>query len=189
MDSCTGSSNWWMHCQELNSHNFPKSIDHRFPLYKKRRRVSSEMKFTAVFAVLTAVAAAVTASVDVGVNTDTINVNTNAHRLANGMTPLPPARRSSRTTHARRGQPSGAPQPPSQCSTGPVQCCNSVHRATNPTVQTLAGLLGAVLPAGDLLVGITCTPLLGSGCSAQTVCCSNNNFNGLISLGCNNIHL
>ncbi|KAL4253642.1 hypothetical protein AB1N83_012983 [Pleurotus pulmonarius] len=84
--------------------------------------------------------------------------------------------------------------PASQCTTGPVQCCNSVQKADSPSVTSILGLLGIVLSSVDVLVALTCSPLTvigvgGTSCSAQTVCCENNNFNGLIALGCIPINL
>ncbi|KAF5337449.1 hypothetical protein D9757_010333 [Collybiopsis confluens] len=87
-----------------------------------------------------------------------------------------------------------SPAPRGTCSTGPIQCCNSVQSASNPVVGLLAGLLGIVL--GDLTaqVGITCSPISvigvgGGGCKAQTVCCQDNSHGGLISIGCLPIQL
>ncbi|KAF6763863.1 fungal hydrophobin [Ephemerocybe angulata] len=58
------------------------------------------------------------------------------------------------------------------CSTGPIQCCQT----TNSTV------------------GLTCSPLTavgvsGTSCSGQTVCCNNNNFTGVIAIGCTPINI
>ncbi|KAI0674333.1 fungal hydrophobin-domain-containing protein [Trametes maxima] len=89
--------------------------------------------------------------------------------------------------------PGGAPPPPaggSSCSTGPVQCCNSVTESNTASGNFLLGLLGIVL--GDItgLIGLNCSPLsvvgVGSGnaCSSNAVCCTNNNVGGLISIGC-----
>ncbi|EIN05020.1 fungal hydrophobin, partial [Punctularia strigosozonata HHB-11173 SS5] len=77
----------------------------------------------------------------------------------------------------------------SQCNTGSIQCCNSVQNASSSNSNFLLGLLGIVVSGVDALVGITCSPItvigLGnSGCSANPVCCENNSFGGLISLGC-----
>ncbi|KAH7915185.1 hydrophobin 2 [Hygrophoropsis aurantiaca] len=86
-------------------------------------------------------------------------------------------------------------EPASQCNTGPIQCCDSVESASSPSASALLGLLGIVLTDLDVLVGLTCTPIsvvgLGSGatCSAEPVCCENNTFNGLISLGCSPVNL
>ncbi|KAL5523251.1 hypothetical protein ACEPAF_1518 [Sanghuangporus sanghuang] len=83
-----------------------------------------------------------------------------------------------------------ATQPASQCNTGPIQCCNSVQPATSPECMALLGLLGIALQdVNDLMMGVTCRPLSnmgsgGSGCEANPVCCENNNFNGMISIGC-----
>ncbi|THH11957.1 hypothetical protein EW146_g7871 [Bondarzewia mesenterica] len=85
--------------------------------------------------------------------------------------------------------------PASQCNTGDLQCCNTVESASAPSAATLLGLLGIVLQGVDVLVGLTCTPItvigLGSGadCVQQPVCCENNNFNGLINIGCTPVNL
>ncbi|KAL5523252.1 SC3_2 [Sanghuangporus sanghuang] len=82
-----------------------------------------------------------------------------------------------------------ATEPASQCNTGPIQCCDSVQSADSFTISTLLGLLGIVLEDLDVLVGLTCDPISvvgvgSSGCDAHPVCCENNDFNGLISIGC-----
>ena len=53
--------------------------------------------------------------------------------------------------------PGGPPAP--SCSTGPIQCCNSVQSANSPSVGLLAGLLGIVLGPITGQVGLTCSPL------------------------------
>ncbi|OSD08042.1 fungal hydrophobin [Trametes coccinea BRFM310] len=112
-----------------------------------------------------------------------------------------------------------APAPTgSTCSTGSLQCCNSVqsvsaasfassssHASMHPltfgaqsdsnAITAILGLLGIVL--GDItgLVGLGCSPIsvvgVGSGnaCSANAVCCENNNVGGLLSIGCLPIEL
>ncbi|KAF8895186.1 fungal hydrophobin-domain-containing protein [Infundibulicybe gibba] len=86
--------------------------------------------------------------------------------------------------------------PASQCNTGDLQCCNSTQESSNTSVglTSLLGLLGVVI--GDLTgqVGVTCSPvtligLAGNSCSAQPVCCSDNNFSGLVALGCTPINI
>ncbi|KAF9011752.1 fungal hydrophobin-domain-containing protein [Cyathus striatus] len=136
------------------------------------------MKFTTVFAVLAATAATVAATPE-----------TNAQRLARGLPPNPPARRAT-PVGAKRSTPSGTP---SQCNTGAIQCCNSVTQASNPVAQLLIGLLGIIV-GGDVAVGLTCSPLSvigvgGNSCTQQPVCCENNNFNGLIAIGCTPINI
>ncbi|KAF9255192.1 hydrophobin-251 [Marasmius fiardii PR-910] len=84
------------------------------------------------------------------------------------------------------------------CSTGPVQCCNSVQSISIsqflPGIAGLLGLLGVVVGPITGQVGVTCNPISvlglgGNSCTAQTVCCENNSFNGVVALGCNNISL
>ncbi|KAL4245050.1 Hydrophobin [Abortiporus biennis] len=78
-----------------------------------------------------------------------------------------------------------------QCNTGPVQCCNSVQPAGGKDASTLLGSLGIVLQDLNVPVGLTCSPILGSGanCAQTPVCCENNNFNGLINIGCSPINI
>ncbi|KAK0199590.1 hydrophobin-251 [Desarmillaria ectypa] len=83
------------------------------------------------------------------------------------------------------------------CSaTGTAQCCDSTENPNNlsPSTTALMALLGIV--AGDITatVGLTCSPISvigvgGTNCNAQPVCCDNNNFNGLIALGCTPINI
>ncbi|TFK35244.1 fungal hydrophobin-domain-containing protein [Crucibulum laeve] len=84
--------------------------------------------------------------------------------------------------------------PASQCTTGPVQCCNSVQPASSTAVTTLFGLLGIVLQNLNVDVGLTCDPIsvigIGSNsCNAQAVCCENNSFHGLVAIGCTPVDL
>ncbi|KIJ25107.1 hypothetical protein M422DRAFT_273964 [Sphaerobolus stellatus SS14] len=86
-------------------------------------------------------------------------------------------------------------EPISQCNTGDAQCCNSVTSASDPSTAALLGLLGIVLQSVDILIGTGCTPItvigVGSGanCAQQPVCCTDNNFNGLVNVGCSPISL
>nr|CAA76494.1 hydrophobin [Pleurotus ostreatus] len=84
--------------------------------------------------------------------------------------------------------------PAPTCTTGSLQCCNSVQAASNPVVGLLAGLLGIVLGPITGQVGLTCSPITvigvgGTSCSAQTVCCNGNSFNGLIVVGCSPVNI
>ncbi|KAF8909691.1 hydrophobin [Gymnopilus junonius] len=140
------------------------------------------MKFTTVAVILAAVAGSVQAK----------PAETNAQRLARGLPPLPPVRRATGVSAARRSSPSGISN---SCNTGSVQCCNSVATTENPVVGLIAELLGIVIPAG-VLVGLTCAGISVGGLgtnswcaclldsSQQPVCCENNSFNGLIAIGC-----
>ncbi|KIJ48514.1 hypothetical protein M422DRAFT_247861 [Sphaerobolus stellatus SS14] len=90
---------------------------------------------------------------------------------------------------------SPAPIPISQCNTGDAQCCNSVSSASNPSTAALLGLLGIVVQSVTAIVGLGCTPITvigagqGANCAQQPVCCTNNNFNGLVNVGCTPISL
>ncbi|KAI0826600.1 fungal hydrophobin [Trametes gibbosa] len=76
------------------------------------------------------------------------------------------------------------------CSTGPIQCCDSVQKASDPAVAGLLSLLGIVVEGLDVLVGLTCSPITvvgvgaGSSCDAEAVCCQNNDVGGILSIGC-----
>ncbi|KAH7916584.1 fungal hydrophobin-domain-containing protein [Hygrophoropsis aurantiaca] len=83
----------------------------------------------------------------------------------------------------------------SQCNTGPIQCCESMKSANDESIQ---GLLGKLNIAPDSIigqVGLQCTPitgaLTGSGatCSQEPVCCTNNNYNGFVNVGCSPVNL
>lgn len=85
----------------------------------------------------------------------------------------------------------------SQCNTGPVQCCNSVQSAksdaTTAVVSSaglLTGAITAALQGVTAQVGLHCLDIVGSSCGkAQPVCCQNNQFNGLVNIGCTPISL
>ncbi|KAF5363307.1 hypothetical protein D9756_000200 [Leucocoprinus leucothites] len=88
----------------------------------------------------------------------------------------------------------GGPTGGNSCSTGPVQCCNTVTKASDPAASKILGLLGVVVQDLNVLVGLTCTPITvigagGNSCTAQTVCCENNSFNGVIAIGCTPINI
>ncbi|KAI0048151.1 fungal hydrophobin [Auriscalpium vulgare] len=84
--------------------------------------------------------------------------------------------------------------PASVCGGGSLECCNSVQAASSNAAGLLLGLLGVVLQDLSVLVGITCSPITvigvsGTNCDQQTVCCDNNNFSGLIAIGCTPINI
>ncbi|KAF9562989.1 fungal hydrophobin [Agrocybe pediades] len=80
------------------------------------------------------------------------------------------------------------------CNTGSTLYCNTTQQSSTTAISQLAGLLGITLSALPVLVGVNCSPLNilgvgGNSCSAQPVCCSQNNFNGLLAIGCNPINI
>ncbi|PBK86717.1 hypothetical protein ARMGADRAFT_939952, partial [Armillaria gallica] len=61
-------------------------------------------------------------------------------------------------------------------------------------VSSLLGLLGVAVGQLTGNVGVSCTPITvvglgGTQCSDQVVCCDDNNFNGLVSLGCTPLNI
>ncbi|KAH8109099.1 hydrophobin-251 [Phellopilus nigrolimitatus] len=84
--------------------------------------------------------------------------------------------------------------PPSQCDTGPIQCCSSVQSAGSPSIASLLGLLGIVVQDVTVPIGVNCSPISvigvgGNDCTADPVCCENNDFNGIIAIGCTPINV
>ncbi|KAG6818493.1 hypothetical protein H0H93_015574 [Arthromyces matolae] len=84
--------------------------------------------------------------------------------------------------------------PDQQCTTGHVQCCDSVQSSDQDAVTAIAKSLGIVLPNVAVQVGLTCSPISllatgGTACTAQTVCCEKNDFDGFIAIGCNPINI
>ncbi|KAI0682238.1 fungal hydrophobin [Earliella scabrosa] len=76
------------------------------------------------------------------------------------------------------------------CSTGSIQCCQQTVDSKSASGGLILGLLGILLGDVTALLGLNCSPITvigvgtGNACSANTVCCSNNNVGGLISIGC-----
>ncbi|KDQ62772.1 hypothetical protein JAAARDRAFT_203825 [Jaapia argillacea MUCL 33604] len=81
-------------------------------------------------------------------------------------------------------------EPASSCTTGPIQCCNSVEAANSPAAAGILASLGIVVQDVTALVGLTCSPITavgvgsGSSCSASPVCCTDNSHGGAVSIGC-----
>ncbi|THU90640.1 fungal hydrophobin [Dendrothele bispora CBS 962.96] len=84
--------------------------------------------------------------------------------------------------------------PSSQCNTADIQCCNSVQSANSPDSVAALSKLGIVVNDPTTQIGLDCTPLTavgigGASCNSQPVCCENNNFNGLVAIGCVSINV
>ncbi|KAI0737157.1 fungal hydrophobin-domain-containing protein [Daedaleopsis nitida] len=88
------------------------------------------------------------------------------------------------------GSGSGSGSGAGSCSTGAIQCCESVQKADSKAVAPILAALGVVVQDVTAMVGLSCSPITaigvgsGSSCSANTVCCENNSFGGLLSVGC-----
>ncbi|PFH48641.1 hypothetical protein AMATHDRAFT_64938 [Amanita thiersii Skay4041] len=88
------------------------------------------------------------------------------------------------------------PRTEPSCSTGTLQCCNSTQQSSSLStlISGLLTILGVNVGSLTGLVGVTCSPITvigvsGTNCNAQTVCCTNNNFNGVVALGCTPINI
>ncbi|KXN91791.1 Fruiting body protein SC3 [Leucoagaricus sp. SymC.cos] len=88
--------------------------------------------------------------------------------------------------------PGVAPSAANKCSSK-AQCCNQIIPASdapnNASLVSLLGLIGVAVKDLTANVGLQCTTvnvlgLGGDSCNAQTVCCENNNFSGVVALGC-----
>ena len=57
--------------------------------------------------------------------------------------------------------------PPASCSTGAIQCCNTVEKASDPAAAAILASIGVVVQDVNALVGLTCSPVtvvgVGSG--------------------------
>ena len=53
------------------------------------------------------------------------------------------------------------------CSTGSLQCCDSVEKASDPAAAAILASIGVVVQDVDAVVGLTCDPItvigVGSG--------------------------
>ncbi|KAG2140582.1 fungal hydrophobin [Suillus clintonianus] len=78
----------------------------------------------------------------------------------------------------------------SQCDTGYIKCCNgnNIYSQTEPNLYEL-GLVD-VAAAVDAFVALECSGVsvvgTSSGCTAnqQPLCCENEKYNGIVSIGC-----
>ncbi|KDQ62744.1 hypothetical protein JAAARDRAFT_190030 [Jaapia argillacea MUCL 33604] len=77
-----------------------------------------------------------------------------------------------------------------QCTTGALQCCDTVEPASSPAAAGILKSIGVVVQDVNALVGLTCSPITavgvgsGSACTANPVCCTDNSWGSLISIGC-----
>ncbi|KAG1780578.1 fungal hydrophobin [Suillus placidus] len=84
-----------------------------------------------------------------------------------------------------------------QCNTGEIQCCNnSTNYDSAPAAKAFNQVgLANVAVVVDAVVGLDCsgTSVVGtsSGCEAnqEPLCCEDNSYNGLVSLGCTPINV
>ncbi|EKM82409.1 hypothetical protein AGABI1DRAFT_82193 [Agaricus bisporus var. burnettii JB137-S8] len=87
----------------------------------------------------------------------------------------------------------GKPKASSQCDVGEIHCCNT-QQTPDHTSAAASGLLGIPINLGAFL-GFDCTPISalgvgGNNCAAQPVCCTGNQFTGLINaLDCSPVNV
>ncbi|EIW52224.1 hydrophobin-domain-containing protein [Trametes versicolor FP-101664 SS1] len=115
-------------------------------------------------------------------------------------TPTEPSTTSAPATPTAPSTTAATPSPPATpsapaggagtCSTGALQCCESVLSANSTAISPILGILGVVLQDLDLPIGLSCSGVTGVGvgssdaCSTNAVCCQNNDFGGVIAIGC-----
>ncbi|KAF9533870.1 fungal hydrophobin [Crepidotus variabilis] len=80
------------------------------------------------------------------------------------------------------------------CNTGPVQCCNEVYHSSSKKANDICELFGINAPVSGF-VGTQCSPITGAGvgsganCKSQPMCCTGNNYKGLVVVGCSPINV
>ncbi|KAG1773408.1 hydrophobin [Suillus occidentalis] len=83
----------------------------------------------------------------------------------------------------------------SQCDTGNIQCCNATQTVDDYNKNVTKN---GVIPIDiDILghVGLDCSPIsvvgtgAGATCSQEPLCCSNNQYYGLVNVGCTPINI
>ncbi|KAL2835285.1 hypothetical protein BDW59DRAFT_6021 [Aspergillus cavernicola] len=73
---------------------------------------------------------------------------------------------------------------------GPVQCCGRHGSAEDPTILSMAQVLGVdIRGTPGTMIALNCNPITVTGqalssCGETPVCCRENLLNGLINVGC-----
>ncbi|KAK1228261.1 hypothetical protein PQX77_008698 [Marasmius sp. AFHP31] len=84
---------------------------------------------------------------------------------------------------------SGSIKRADSCSTGPIQCCKHVEKASDPDAKKVIKELNIPIKDENTKVGLTCSPITvigggNGGCTTNSVCCEDNSHGGAISVGC-----
>ncbi|KAF4621002.1 hypothetical protein D9613_000974 [Agrocybe pediades] len=79
------------------------------------------------------------------------------------------------------------------CNTGSTLCCNSIQQSSTTAISQESARWSPRYHAPRLACScwrpLNILGVGGNSCSAQPVCCSQNNFNGLLAIGCNPINI
>ncbi|KAF5375691.1 hypothetical protein D9615_009389 [Tricholomella constricta] len=77
-----------------------------------------------------------------------------------------------------------------------ILCCPRLYdeQAGSGNAAALLGVLNIPVQGANVPIGLDCTPLsvlavAGNSCNTQTVCCENNNFKGVVAIGCTPINV
>ncbi|KAG2749247.1 fungal hydrophobin [Suillus brevipes Sb2] len=84
-----------------------------------------------------------------------------------------------------------------QCNTGEIQCCNNSTSYDSYAAQKAFNQTGLVnvVAVVNAVVGLECSGVsvvgTSDGCSAnqEPLCCTDNKYNGVVSLGCTPINV
>jgi len=77
-----------------------------------------------------------------------------------------------------------------ECSTGTMNCCESVHEPHGKGGEFLLEKSAGTIQTQEGSIGFVCNPMTGIGastaanCVSQVVCCIGNTFNGVVTVGC-----
>jgi len=148
------------------------------------------MKVTTVFAILATLTTAVSATFS-----DASLLNTNAKRLAQGLGPLPPVRRSPTQAYGgHKSKPSGThgdhggdDDDDDKCHNGPPLCCHEVERADKRLRKELKHEGITVGP--DVEVGMHCRSIHNKWdkCWHEEVCCEKDFKRHGVAVGCSRV--
>ncbi|PVF95040.1 hypothetical protein CPB86DRAFT_817503 [Serendipita vermifera] len=85
-----------------------------------------------------------------------------------------------------------APTEINNCNVEQEYCCDQTYDSSDKNALDVLSWVGIVAPVEGPKIGVQCIPAVNivggvKGCQASAVCCSQNNFNGAVNLGCNSI--
>ncbi|KIK66456.1 hypothetical protein GYMLUDRAFT_38240 [Collybiopsis luxurians FD-317 M1] len=78
--------------------------------------------------------------------------------------------------------PGGNCVPAGGCIPGPLQCCETLTKGTNPSVTPILAALGL---SPNVNVGLSCNPVFPpAACDGQVLCCADNSFTPTLAYDC-----